>query len=162
MALCAAHPEAKKSLGRLLGLNVRLESVEGIVHRPSGLRVVGVAKGRQHLRDHHVPGRVLVQAAIDPLLVAIRPIALPCLTDLEQVSQLDSPEQNELGAGQQPIDQAEPLVVIFVGQELANLLGGRLLAGQVQRDPPQKGRVAGRRAGRDLRASSIACTARHQ
>ena len=51
---------------------------------------------------------------------------------------------------EQPVDELDPLLRVGVGEELADLLGLRLLAGQVERDPAEERGVARRRAGRDL------------
>ena len=69
----------------------------GVIDRPAGVDVGGIAQGREQLWDHLVPGRVLGQAVVDPGLVAVGAVALPGRADLEQVAELDPPELDEFG-----------------------------------------------------------------
>ena len=100
VALGTTDPQAEEPLGRQLGLHVRLDRVHRIVDRAAGFDVSRVADRGQERADDLVPGFILLQAAIDPGLVAIGPVILSADADLQQIAQLDTPEDDELGAWQ--------------------------------------------------------------
>ena len=92
VALGATNAKAEEPLGRQLGLDVGLDRVHRVVDRPARFDVGRVSHRGQERPDDFVPRLVLVQAAIDPGLVAVGPVVLPGRADLEQVAQLDPPE----------------------------------------------------------------------
>ena len=109
---------------------------------------VGSPTAVKRVSDDFVPRLILFQALIDPGLVAVRSVILPCRADLKQVSQLDPPEADKFGTGEQSVDELDAFVGVVIGEEAADLVGSRLLAGEIERDPAQKRGVAGRRARR--------------
>ena len=129
---------------------VGLDRIHGIVDRSAFFDVGGVSHRGQERPDDLVPRLILFQTTIDTGLVAIRSVILSGRADLKQVPQLDPPEADEFGTGEQAVDEFDALVGVLIGEEAADLDGGRLFAGEIERDAAEERRVAGRRAGGNL------------
>ena len=96
VALGAAHPEAEEPLGRLLGRDLGVGAVEGVVDRPAARDRSGRPRRSAARGPSRPRGCSSLRQLVDPGLVAVGAVAVPRRADLEHVAELDPPERGRI------------------------------------------------------------------
>ena len=141
MTLRTAKPQAKKALRGLLGLGLRVGTVESVIYRPAA-NLHRVPQRCEHGPDGLVPGGIRLNLFMQPGMIIARTVAESRPGDLKQVAELDLPEEAEFLGRDQAVDELLSFFRVGVGEELADFLRLGLFARQVEGDPSKINRVA--------------------